>query len=409
MKRLIFFAITLILTVFAGCSVKGDTPPVTVPSPDSIPIITSAPTPDPEYEPTPEPTPTPPPPVKIQLAGDVLLHSKVTKTAAIGDGKYDFSPYFTEIAKYIIGDLNIVNIETPIDVFGENKNLSSYPLFNAPYEILEAVRDMGFNLFVNANNHCVDKGWDGLLATRENFKKAGVDFTGTSVSTDEGFYIKEINGIKFGVIAYTDSLNGLDSWVPEDKRDFAVRRFSSAGTGDTVRMIEDIKRCREDGAEFVIVSLHWGVEYVNAPSSAQVEIAHALAQGGADIVMGNHAHCVQPIELAEREDGSKSLIIYALGNFFADQNDMESPIRKTQYSMLVNVTVERGKSGKPEIVEYSNIPTFVYRYTEKDSSTGVGYKLLPSGDFLDNEEFFANSSDYARNREAYDHVTSITG
>jgi len=339
----------------------------------------------------------------------VLLHTKVTRTAHVDADRYDFHPYFTEFSKYVNGDLTIVNIEMPIDVFDDNRNLSSYPLFNAPYEILDAVRDMGFNLFINANNHTFDKGWDGFVATRANFDRAGVVHTGTAETEDEErFYLREINGITFGVIAYTDSLNGLDYLVPQDKRGFAVNVFSHSLEG-AKRIAGDIARCREAGAEFVVVSLHWGVEYVNNPSETQKQIARMLVENGADIIMGNHSHCVQPIEEHTAEDGRTGLIIYSLGNFFADQNDMQVPIRKTQYAMLVSVTVERAESGKPEIINWHYIPTFVYRYADNSSATGVYYALLSSADFLDNEGFFVSASDFARNREAYEHVVDIVG
>lgn len=378
----------------------------------------------PQTEATTEPTTaTPPtttepdlstPDVKIQLAGDVLLHLKPVDGAKTGDGTYDFNPYFSEIKDYVDGDLAICNMEGPVDAHGDNKNISYYPQFNSPYEILEAIKNTGFNFVTTANNHTFDQYLDGLIATRNNVIKAGLDFAGTNETQEQHdkYFIKDYNGIKIGVLAYSALDNGLSSAIPEDARKYVMRMFeSSPNSADILKMISEIQACREAGAEFVIVSLHWGVEYVDTPPDGFQEIAHQLCDGGADIIMGNHSHCVQPIETykANRADGEKdSLIIYSLGNFFADQYALE--MIKTECSMLVNVNIHKNKKGEVEFGDCSYLPTLTYR-CQKDSGKWNFY-LLPAGKMMDASErpkFFRSDSDWDSARKAWEHVTEVVG
>ncbi len=365
-----------------------------------------------EPTPTPSPTPTQPPEVRVQLAGDILLHTKPTRAAATGENSYDFSPYFKNIAPYLNGDVVICNVETPIDVKGGNVSLSSYPTFNAPFEILPALKDAGVTHAVNANNHCFDKGWAGLKATRENFEKAQLPVTGTSRSQKEcdDHLIIDAGGIKIGLIAYTDAVNGLESLIPETERGFAVRRFSSASLKDVPDMISDMEACREAGAEFIILSLHWGAEYQDKPSQTQREIAEALCASGADILMGSHPHCVQPIEWMPGLDGRRSLCIYSLGNFFADQNDLSPKIPKTQYAALVSAVLRKNPDGTVEIRDADVLPTFTYRFAKEGAPNGLGYLLLPAFAHKDGNalnDLLLNEKDRARCEEAWNHVTSL--
>lgn len=357
--------------------------------------------PEPEEEPEPELDPTH---IRIQFAGDILLHGGLG--AGVGDGTFDYRPFMWAIRPYIDGDLAIVNMETPVDVFGSNQRLSSWPRFNAAFEILDGLIYAGFNHLVAANNHSVDMGWDGVLATLENFERAGITQTGL-YSTQEEFdmpTIIDVEGIKVGIIAYTDSLNGLDSLIPEAYRPFAVRRFRSHVMDDVDHMAEDIAHLREMGAEVVIVSLHWGAEYVNRPSNMQIQIAQALVEAGADIIMGHHSHTPQPLEWFYREDGSRGLIIYSLGNFLADQIALNIPA--TQYGMLVTVHITKNPQNEITLDIATVIPTAFVR--DSGRTLGSPYSILPA---IGGEVHEDVTSQALRDwgRRAYEHVKSIVG
>jgi len=367
--------------------------------------------PDPDPEPEEDPEPPPIPRARIQMAGDILLHANPVSTARTANG-YDFSSYFEMIAPYLDGDLSIVDMETPVDAFGNNEQLASYPSFNVPYEILTALKDAGFDMVVTATNHAFDKGLSGLINTRNNIIKAGLLVTGTNETKEQydEYFIIDINGLKVGIIAYSSIDNGLSPLIPADIRPYVMRRFDE-NVSSAATMAEDMQRCRAAGADMIIMSLHWGAEYQNRPDDGQIALARRLVELGADVVMGNHVHCVQPIEWHPTDRGDR-LIIYSLGNFFADQYGLDPQIPKTQYGMLVTVTatLEDGEL----FLEADYLPTFVHRFTNQPSPTGFGYRLLPVWDREHLEasvrpDFLRDDDGWRRYKEAYSHVTSVAG
>lgn len=417
-RRMAFVLAAALILCMAGCKTSLADP--ILPAPPGRGTASPSPSDKPAASPSPDTdTPAPEPDfstrdIKIQMAGDILLHTKPVGAAKTGAHTYDFTPYFSEIKDYIDGDLAICNMESPVDAYGDNQNLSSFPLFNVPYEILPALKGAGFNFLLTANNHAYDKKFAGLAATRNNIEKAGLRFTGTFETReqyDEPVVI-DIDGLKVGILNYSDADNGMGVTIPADKLPFAMRRFTVADMSSIPAMTADIARLREAGAEFVIAALHWGAEYLDKPNDTQKKIAQALCDGGADVVMGSHAHCVQPIEWHEAEDGRTCLILYSLGNFFADQIGMSPPKPKTQYGMLASVTIRKNKAGEIEWAAADYLPTLTYRYADKSSPNGYGYRLLPSEAYVEGEvrpAIFAGDAEWEKARTAYAHVTNIAG
>jgi poly-gamma-glutamate synthesis protein (capsule biosynthesis protein) len=348
---------------------------------------------------------------KIQLAGDILLHANVVAAARAGEG-YDFNQYFETIAPYFDGDLTIVNMETPIDAYGDNATRSTFPRFNVPREILPALKKAGIDMLVTANNHAFDQGFSGLARTRELILEAGFLTTGTTATPEQydEYTIINVNGIKVGVIAYSSMDNGLGALIPAEMRPYAMRRFSE-NASSAPAMIADMERCREAGAELIILSLHWGAEYVDAPTRGQKELARLLVEGGADIVMGNHSHCVQPIELVETSRG-KRLIFYSLGNFFVDQNNRAVDRPKTQYGMLANINVK--KIGSAIFLEAAYLPTFTYKYRDTAMPNNQNFRLVPmfgyqADGLMADVYLYHDNEGRRRHDEAYAHVLEIAG
>jgi poly-gamma-glutamate synthesis protein (capsule biosynthesis protein) len=352
-----------------------------------------------ELESEPEPTH-----IRIQFAGDILLHGGLG--ANTSHGAFDYRPFFEAIKPYINGDLALVNMETPVDVFGNNQGIAAWPQFNAPFEIVEGLMYAGFNHLISANNHCLDQGFSGLEATLANFERAGISQTGM-YTNEEDFNtptIIDLNGIRVGIIAYTDSVNGMEGLVPANIRPFAVRRFRSHVPDDAAHMAMDIANIREVGADLVITSLHWGAEYTNHPTDMQRQIAHGLVDAGVDIVMGHHSHTPQPLEWHYREDGSCGLIIYSLGNFLSDQTALNIPA--TQYGMLVTVDVTQSPQGEISLDMASVLPTVFVR--DAGRTFGSPYCILP---LINGEVPDTVASEYLRawGRRAYTHLLQIVG
>jgi len=403
MKQLLF-VLFIAIVYLVGCTPAGAPTGVDIPADNGTSVITSSPT----HEPVPEPEPIE---IRIQFAGDVLLHCGPINSSNIGTDIYDFRPSLRYIAPFIDGDLNIVNMETPVDVLGGNQDLTTFPRFNAPFEILEALDYAGFNLLIAANNHTFDRGFDGMIATIENFNRVGLAHTGAYIDQDAFNTPKiiDVSGIKIGVIAYTDSFNGLEVLLTEEQLQFASRRFRSYTTDDVPYMAQEIDRLREAGAELIIVSLHWGAEYINAPTAIERQIAEKLSEAGADVIMGHHAHVIQPVEWHYRSDGTRSLIIYDLGNFLADQTRLPWYEPRTQYSMLVSLNAIKQPDGTIELTSAEVLPTLIMRDRAGTTLGGVNnVSILPlfNGEL---PEFVEIADMRAWGRRAYEHVVYIVG
>lgn len=343
----------------------------------------------------------------IQMAGDVLIHQTTAGDtvpgAAKASGKYDFHKYFSEIDDYINCDLGLCDIEGTVDAFGNDKDLSYYPYFNLPYEILPTLKDMGFTGIVTANNHIWDYGAKGAYKTVENIEKAGFFQVGTYKSAEDAKKpcIVNVKGIKVGILSWTDSTNG--NYMDDEYINFITKRFNSDELSSADKILEDVKILQDNGAEFIIACIHWGVEYQDQPSETQRQIARKLINGGVDFLMGNHPHCLQPMEKVSTTRNGKTVnryITYALGNFVGDQIVLEKDGLKTQQSAIVTIKVKKSADGSVDIISGEYLPVLTHAYYKDGVKND--YKVLPMTSLKDNpipcayagEDYFRNS--YAR-------------
>lgn len=349
-------------------------------------------------------------PVKIQFAGDVLLHESTAGRAQQSDGTYNFDKYFDVVDDYIDCDLGLVDIEGCVDYKGNNASLAYYPYFNVPNQIVPALKKIGFTTIITANNHAWDYGFDGMKGTVRTITSNGMEQLGDYFSQQEAqsTFIKEINGIKIGICAWTDSTNG--NYMPDEYSAFCTKRFNSGKVEDAQRIVADVNALRQAGAEFVICCFHWGTEYQDLPTETQRQIAKAVIEGGADLIVGNHPHCIQPAQAFTVTRGGKQVkryVFYACGNFIADQIILEKDALKTQQSVLGTLVIQRdGQTGQVEIKEIGYLPllTHAYYYSGVKST----YKVLPIKQLVDNpiECAYASPGYF---KSSYDRVVKLMG
>lgn len=294
-------------------------------------------------------------------AGDALIHTGIfyeARTGAIGaDGYavYDFNKMFTHVKEIIEPyDLKFYNQETIIG--GKSRGLGGYPNFNSPDEIgINLTRDVGFNIVNLASNHTMDKG--GAAAEYSvNFWKQQEDVyvTGSYGSFEErdNIEIKNINGISYAVLSYTYGTNGMP--VPQGK-EYLVNVWPTNLDLNNVatdakyqaykeQVKKDVEAIR-DKVDVLMVSMHWGVEYVHTPTKYQQDSAQYLADLGVDVIIGTHPHVVQPIEFID-----DTLVIYSLGNMISAQVGTQKLVGMLA-AFTVNKEVVDGKTTKIEITD----------------------------------------------------------
>ena len=296
----------------------------------------------------------------VAFTGDILLHMPVNYAAANygknSGKKYDFEPMFSAIKPIIsAADLGICHLEVPLHP--DSINLSGYPGFQGPAEIADAIVAAGYEGCSVASNHSYDRGVNGVINTLDVLTSRGLGYDGMAYDPADRLAAQtyEVGGVTVAHLSYADWLNGLR--LPSDKP-WLVNLVNA----DVV--IADAERARQDGADVVLVSIHWGTEYRVDPTAAQARLAKELtAAASIDLVVGHHADVVQPIG----QYGSE-YVIYGLGNSLSNQ------LWSAQTTDGLLVTVEmalRDTDWMPRDVVYT--PTWVQAGT---------YRILPVAETL---------------------------
>lgn len=273
--------------------------------------------------------------VSFAFSGDILIHSPIWKRAAANAGGqgYDFRPMFAGISG-LLGtvDMAICHLEVPVAPDGEEP--STFPKYGAPVEIVAAIADAGYSRCSTASNHSMDRGTRGVDATLEAFDANRLGQSGMARTPAEARpVVVDVNGAKVSHLSYTWAANGLDLPSGEPWR---------VGVLTAERVVADATVARSAGAEIVIVSLHWGLESSVAPVRSQVVLAEQItASGAVDLIVGHHAHVVQPIEQV-----NDVWVVYGVGNSISNMPpDTGAYPPSSQDGIVATVVFDRRDDG----------------------------------------------------------------
>ena len=307
---------------------------------------------------------------KITIVGDMLSNARMNETA-----NGDFHCFFENANKlkncdYLVGNLETVVAGEELEYTHERYS------FNTPVAFLEAIKDCGFNLLSLANNHCMDRGEDGIINTLKNCKEYGFDTVGVYATKEDRdkIFIKEISGIKIAFINYTYGTNAFAHYrflehkymvnllQPEEtKKGFVHLLNDYREIAEDVKRIyfdksdeylevepyleqleKDIKFAKEN-SDYVIMLLHCGGQYVEPVDPYTAFIAEKIKEFGADIIVGNHQHIIQSCEL--KDDYLK---VFCLGNLLYDNRiengnfHFDSP----SYNAVLHLELNKDEQGK---------------------------------------------------------------
>ena len=299
--------------------------------------------------------------VSLSFVGDLMCHSTQFEYAQIDSNKFDFSPVFEPVKKYLSeSDFAFGNLETV--TAGKDSGYAGYPKFNAPDEYVAALKYAGFDVLFTANNHALDMGEAGIKRTIEVIRKNGMLNVGSHKKGERNFIILKKNGIKIAVLAYVYGTNGF---VLPDSSKYAVNIISRK------RIRTDLKKAQAEKPDLIIVYFHYGTEYSRDADDFQKDYSSYALRYGADIVVGSHPHVVQPIVNANSKRIGKSFIAYSLGNFVSNQR-----WRYSDGGVILNFTVEKNILKSKIRVEKENyLPIWVYKGTI-DSTGKQGYRIF---------------------------------
>ena len=288
------------------------------------------------------------------MVGDALIHSSVYADAKTNDS-YDFKPMLENI-KPIIKEHELAYYNQETILGGTEIGLSTYPCFNSPYEVGDAFLDAGFNIISLANNHTLDRGAQAIINSRKYWNEKDVLISGSATSKEErdNIKIKEVDTIKYTMLAYTTTTNGIPT-----KNDYYVNVYNKE------QVKKDIEKVR-DKVDVLLVSMHWGTEYNQGIDSSQREIAEYLSSLGVDIIIGAHPHVIEPIDYV-----GDTLVIYSLGNFISAQRGVEKLT-----GLMVSVDIDKQIKDDEETITISD-PTAELIYTYSNYDPRTNFKLYP--------------------------------
>lgn len=324
--------------------------------------------------------------ITINAIGDIMTHTP--QLNAQHDPKtntYSFDNNYKYVSNYIKeADLSIANLETTLS--GDTIPYTSYPTFNSPDTLADALKNAGVDIISTINNHSFDKGDLGVERTLDvlNSKKLLPVGTISNVG-DENYIIKEVNGINLGITAFsygelkenTKFLNGIK--VSNKSKD-KLNVFDSLDVNKAYNTINNTLK-NISNTDIQILIIHWGDEYKRVPNQFQYDLAQKLSDSGVDIIIGSHPHVVQPVDIIKSTDGSnETLVIYSLGNFISNQRRELLGTPFTEDGLIVNIEITKS-DGKTFVSKVNCIPTWVNKYNKENT---VVYEVIP----ITNKESF---------------------
>ncbi len=324
---------------------------------------------------------------EILVTGDLLMHMPVINSGRSGSD-YCFDGIFSYIkGRVSSADFAVANLETTLAGTENGRTYTGYPRFNCPDAITDAVKNAGFDMLLTANNHCNDTGAGGFTRTQDVVKNSGLLHLGTKLNaTDPDYTVQEINGIKVGMVCYTygtindttgqKAVNGLSvsKTLTDNINVFDYNKLDRFyGEMETL-----IATMRGEGAEAIVLFIHWGNEYQTKHNSAQETIAQAMCDLGVDVIAGGHPHVVQDVALLSGSTNPehKTLCAYSLGNAVSNQRstNMNLSTGHTEDGALFSFTFVKYTNGEVHLEDAEFLPTWVYI---RRGSASKSYDILP--------------------------------
>lgn len=258
--------------------------------------------------------------VSIVAGGDVIPHGIIKDVAARSDQKdsggastnHDgWDALFTDVRPALsAADLAFINLETPVAP-DHHKTLAT-KIFDAPPALLDALVASGVDIVSFANNHVYDQGRTGFVETMDRLSRTPLVQLGAGATCAQAAAPRMVqkNGLTLAFIGSTRLHNAHLNAGPDEPCSFVL---------DAAVVAKQAAAARAAGADAVILSVHWGVEYEAAPRGWDVTLAHQLLDSGVDVILGHHPHVLQPVEVYEAKDGRTTFVAYSLGNFISGQ------------------------------------------------------------------------------------------
>ena len=331
----------------------------------------------------------------ITASGDMLYHDILYRSAYDGN-KYDLANDYAQISPLLKkADLSLGDFEGTIN---PKRELTGYPIFNAPQAVADSIKKAGFDVVDLAHNHILDTGLEGLHSTVAAFQKNGMETIGVKTKTTKDILVKEINGIKIALLAYAYGFNGIEASLTKEEYDSHLKDLNME------KVAADLKKA-EKIADITIVMPQDGVEYALEPNEEQRAKYRQMVDLGADIIFGGHPHVAEPTETIKK-DGDKKFIIYSMGNLISDQRYESLQNYWTERGVVMEVAIKKEKD-KTVIEKVTAHPTWVdkepiagrtYQHPEYGTVQSQDYQVFLAENYLPGGKYANTVSQTKRQR-----------
>ena len=281
---------------------------------------------------------------------------------------YSYLPCFQFAQRWIEGaDFAVGNLETTLN----GPPYSGYPAFCAPDALAYDLKTIGMDLVTTANNHSMDKGFNGVCRTLDVLDEAGLQHVGTYRTQEEldkanGVVVADVGGISVAFLGYTYGTNGIPV---ADANWYCINRFNTdymtdVSTLDTEKLDRELAYARSLDTDLIAVMIHWGIEYQTTENSYQDEVADYLIKNGADLILGSHSHVPQPMmtRTVTMDDGStrSAFVCYSLGNFVSNQSPATVKVNYTDVTAILQLQLTKDfEAGTTTVTDVSYVPMLV--------------------------------------------------
>ncbi len=377
-----------------GAGAPSPTDPASV----SGQVAAAGPT-DAPAQPTQPPAPTTPPSINLTLTamGQITLGSELRQSGQVQSGVYQYEDAFASVAHVIKGsDFAVATLRAGLAAPGQE--LETY---RAPMELAQALQNSGITAINLGTDHALDYGMDGVATTVDTLSGLGLTPIGAYKTQQDlaGMQIIDMSGVPVGVISYTNAVSS------------AGRKAVSEPSGamrmlDTDTVAADVQALRQKGAKIVIALAYWGERADTRPPRATRDAADALANAGADIILGVGPTSVHDMERRTVTDVTGTtrevFIAYSLGNFLIDDTRDTPAIT----GMILQLSIEWNvQNQRATIRDAWYMPTWIMRY--KDAEGINRYRVVPAGSLNRPENM--TETIFGNMRKAYTNLTTKLG
>ena len=297
--------------------------------------------------------------IHIKAAGDLNVTDSVVN-AVVAIGGFDYGPVFKDVAGILSdADLTVMNFEG--NVCGEPYGTATT---SAPVELIRSLRSCGVDLLQMANSCAINNGLNGLTATLNAIRSAGIEPLGayssaSELRTSKGYTMTDVQGIKVAFVAFTKGLGGRG--MPAGNENLVNLLYKDYATEykeiDRDRITEILNNVATEKPDITIALLHWGSEYNDDISKTQKSIVSLMQKQGVDVIIGTHPHTLQPIVFDET---AGTLVAYSLGDFFG-----EADRGATNYSIILDLEITKdANAGITRVTDFSYTPIYTVREGE---------------------------------------------